>query len=849
MSVGCSLCDRKSLLIYPVRYAVASPRGAAKAPALTGNFKMDGRAPQSVATAKYTLRALRAGYLYTYDERRRRLRAYMVLPDGLMWSFVPGQHPPPESSVRNTATGCARRGDMAFLSLGRCVDVEHTPGVDEATNLWIGWSNVAWTKTLVEKALGAEGAKWRALHMQCIDVKAMIGGGAAHTGEFQSSRAHIAPFAMDSQALKDAFDFGNTPTEEERRLRDLADRIGGAMAQTPFKKGFVVAVNDPVGITNDLAELTTLIPAAGFDMDMQRGHIIHGLLKQAEINVRNSAADGVVMDDEEEALSKDDIVNGGDPVLAGKKLWRMFRTSGGPTAYAKQQAEDAKKYGTSQEARQKAASDHAWFAATHDDDGKPTLNMDRFNQFPAKYDAAVKAYQPKLEQLTAAHASWLSCKLLADWLTGVNDPENLSSGFAYSESVAQCISKAVATPDCMKRLNAWLDDGNATDTGALYVRALLFNQDDFARAIGRKVKPSDIQLEQLLNLYKNAVKRQDAKEAATLLDRLSITTANILVDALTSTGRSTARFLAAVRLTFQSGHALKVQAISAQDLRDFIVGQVKEEDVKLTTNRTQTRKDAHAAGKKVMKAVSHDSTIYATTVDVEKIAQDGMITADSVKVVHIPLVQTTKKWLGSSVPKEFHLGVATAIIQMAALKFTFDDFRNSDQTSVAEAGTKFLAAGLSLGGTITEALCETVQKSATHPLSAYILKQWPNMAESAEKWAAKGRILGAAGGIVAAFYDLVFNMPAAFKNKDYYLAGLYFASGGIGAYIAIASALLPEVPLFWPAVIAALAIGIFIAIRNSNALHNWIAGCYFGVSESYSDLRGELYAYDKAVGA
>gem|GEM_PF-6976892 len=68
---GCPLCDRQSLLIYPVRYAIACPRGASKAPALTGHFRIDERAPQSVSTAKYTLRALRAGYLYTYDEKRK----------------------------------------------------------------------------------------------------------------------------------------------------------------------------------------------------------------------------------------------------------------------------------------------------------------------------------------------------------------------------------------------------------------------------------------------------------------------------------------------------------------------------------------------------------------------------------------------------------------------------------------------------------------------------------------------------------------------------------------------------------------------------------------------------------
>ncbi|EIJ46156.1 transmembrane protein [Herbaspirillum sp. GW103] len=44
----CSYCDKKGLLIYPVRYAVASPYGAQAVPAISGNFRIEG-APRQIS--------------------------------------------------------------------------------------------------------------------------------------------------------------------------------------------------------------------------------------------------------------------------------------------------------------------------------------------------------------------------------------------------------------------------------------------------------------------------------------------------------------------------------------------------------------------------------------------------------------------------------------------------------------------------------------------------------------------------------------------------------------------------------------------------------------------------------
>jgi hypothetical protein len=108
---ACSVCARKGILIYPVRYAIACPAGAAEAPGLSGNFRIE-NAPTCIGKAKYTLRALRAGYLYAYDEKRKRLNAYMVMPNGILWKFTI-EHMPPRPTTQ-PLNNCQNPDELTF---------------------------------------------------------------------------------------------------------------------------------------------------------------------------------------------------------------------------------------------------------------------------------------------------------------------------------------------------------------------------------------------------------------------------------------------------------------------------------------------------------------------------------------------------------------------------------------------------------------------------------------------------------------------------------------------------------------------------------------------------------------
>lgn len=869
MTPGCVLCDRQSLLLYPVRYAVACPRGAAKAPALSGNFKMDSRAPQSVASAKYTLRALRAGYLYTYDEKRRLLHAYIVLPSGIMGRFNPGMLPPPPNMVKAQANGCATEMDLPSLS--RCVDIAHTPGVDEATNLWIGWSNVAWTKALVQKVL--DDAKWRKQHMQCINIPSLLAAGVADTGEFKASRANIAHFAMNAQALKDAFAFSNTPTAEESKLYGLADDIAHAMAQTPNKKGFVVAVNDPVGITNDLAELTVPSPANGFDADIYWKYMSAHLLEGAEAGIRGRAqAETQLTDGVSKTIADANVANteahtevAPDPIGLYNfvRSWIKAGSADQAAKIEQQKIDDVS-------ATAQAASDRAWDEASlkMGPDGKPVIGpngkpvslidteaRDRFVQH--EYPQALDAFKPKWLPLVDVHADWLKSQLLADWMAGNHDTRDLRSGYAYSESCAQAIGKAAGTDACQKVLLDWLS-GPALDERKLYARALMFNQEKLINAANTQIHGSDIQYENILNIYKDAFERvEKAGDASGLRDRLVVTTANTVVNILAKGTKGAAIAFVTMRLALHAGVRIQAANITPLEMQKWILDQGKALGLKLEGNRVQRRATAAKISKAVLKAAPPSNpAVFQYEIDTDAWVKAGTIDANDIKIIKIPGVETTRKWLSSGSSVDFNMGIATAIFQLAAAKFAWNDYAGSDHFDQGENLLKFSGSLIAIVGNLIEKVSETVAKSPKHPLSAFLANHWATSwfdHEVAETGVKLGKAAGAAVGIVLAGYDLLKNLPESYENNDNVLTVLYGVSGTLGIYLSL-SPYLSAIPLIaswlppvWIIFVASIFVGLIIAHFKPAAINSWIPRSRFGKGERYHSLDEELKAYNSAI--
>ncbi|KAB0656353.1 T6SS effector BTH_I2691 family protein [Burkholderia diffusa] len=865
MTATCPLCDRKSLLFYPVRYAVACPRGAAKAPGLSGHFKIDSRAPQSVATAKYSLRALRPGYLYTYDERRRRLRAYTVLEDGIMWSFPPGSTPPPADAENLMTQGCANAGDLSFETLGRCVDIEYTPGCDNPAgmNFWIGWSNVRWTKDLVFNKI--HDASWRKQHMQCVEVAQVLAGTADDAASFEAAYTQIAHFSMNEQAMKEAFGYSNRDPKSEitQGKRKLPPRIIDAMRATPNQKGFILAVNDPVGIANDLSELTVPSLNNGFDEKMYWKATTAQLLERAKEGIRargsemaelkyGSSAAAAQANADLYSKSPPPVGARGVPDYAGgfNMILSLFKPGS-----TKKAMDDWSRKVNDMPTTKKEAADDAWVDASTklDEHGKrvPALDLDALKRFPDEYKKALDAFHPTWQKLAQAHADWLSSKLLSDWLTGITDRQDIRSGFAYSESCSQAIGSSVGTEACMKVVNDWLSQADLANTRNLIARGLLFSQDNLMNAAGPKLHGSDIQYESFMNIYKGSfLKFEDKHGQVPLRDRLMLTVGNVIVATLAQAGESAAKRLMMIRLHLQAGVSINPKTISTNQLAKWMLKQAEELGVDLEGSKNQQRRAAGVLAHKTLNAANApDSKVIALQMDVDALQRTGRLEEGLIQEVKIPGATTLKRWMGSSAPADFNLGVATAIIQMATFAFAAKDWASSDQFSNEENKKKFWCCVAAIAGNVVETISSTVKVAAEepHPLSAYLLEHWAGAGRYAKIGVGLGRFAGSFAGALLAYGDLTKNFPEARNNQEYPLAALYLLNGSLGMYVAF-FALWGSVPAFWLVFLVGIAISIGIAMLKSSELSDWVKRCRFSTGEHYRTLEDELKAFNSAVG-
>lgn len=813
----CIYCDRTGILFYPVRYAIACPAGASGVVGLSGTFRVEG-APQDISPAKYTLRSLRTGYLYVYDEKRRRLKAYVVLPTGSLAPIDESYDP-----VLKEPDGTQACVSGMRLVTSTCFSIDHSES-DPAGRIWCGWANSFWTKRLRTRV---SDSSWRKLHMKCFDAPSMLKGDVPHACEFSAAANKIPHFVASAKVLKAAFGFSAAPTDAEGRRRLMRQRFEQLLAKSSSAgMAFTVALDDPVGMANDLSELTLPTAYAGFDETAHRGSVCMNLLESLESGVRSKVR--------HEAEAKH--VTGVQPkvemmVVRGGALPKSERR-----IFHRTEAERAKAI--------QADVDIAWEELIVD--GKPLLDTARIKEFPAKYSAAMKGFEPKAARLAGLHSAWLQSAQLADWMHAVHDDEDIRSGYAYRESLAQCIGHGVYTKPCKEVLLAWLSAESVKDYKNLHGKALLFNQEELINATSPHLKLSDFPTEGIVNLYKRAVEKMSTAESAKLVEGLVLTVANVLIDAVIKTTSLAVRNLVMAGLCVTGRVAILARHTTKRELWNWIIEEVRSDGSPLSQTRQQMRAGAFEAAKAATSLRNESSALCILEIDMKSIEKEMAITAESVQSVKFPRLDRAKKWLNSSAPREFRLGLVTAIVQLIALGFALNDLSSNNRYNELETRAKAGGLGITILMTATEAAAKTAERSATHPLSLYLLEHWKITPAALVKIGGFARVTGSLAGLIGAFFDFQKGY-VALSNNRFGAMTAYGLSSLTGA--ALAGYACVGLPLLWIGLLAAVVFAILLPYLNRAEIQTWLVRCFFGTDQDrYISSEEELKGFNEAVG-
>ena len=492
----CPFCEKQGLPILPLRYAVArtdleNVRASWKAldlPRTFGDDVTDIELPTD--SAKYTARLLRPGYLYVLDEAREHWSAYLVTQQGFLYQFdIEDITPPDADTVEFT---CFRTGEEY---IARCITI---PDAANAEDVWLGFSDTAWTPAVLEKH---RSARYRKKHMRKIKVDDGYDG-KKHTADLTRLSEVVNEFdkAGDDPADDKAVQLGytlNTETGERTALIELRGttvtcypafdfspyRFAGLKHEAPglvdwanraagTLKPMLVALDDPAGIA---AELNELVKARAVEWaeepERKRKHesaLLIGAVKQA---VEHGA-------ELQESELRKNIVG----VLGALFPAHVGAATGGQPGISGVVA-GMERAGRINESELAGIHARAWdkYEDMYDEPS-------RLRFLNEEYPRQLKAFEDTtLAPLDAGYLAWLKSKSFRRHFICNYDRDDCESGMGYVGVLYQLLLDAAGRKtvcdyldDCL-RADPVVDDPMDTTAEQILLRGLVLNQDVLAK--------------------------------------------------------------------------------------------------------------------------------------------------------------------------------------------------------------------------------------------------------------------------------------------------------------------------------------------------------------------------------
>ncbi|HGM5882184.1 MAG: hypothetical protein KH046_04365 [Stenotrophomonas maltophilia] len=478
----CPNCITSGLPLLLTRYAVARADAEVReaAPVLQAPFDgVAGEQPLPEVSARYALRLLRGGYVYSYHQARDEWKAWQLNEYGDLSAFdIRDRTPPPQNDTQPAR--CSRHGETL---LSKCIIV---PDAAQATLLWLAYSSAPWTRRVWGMH---QDPAYRQRHMRCIDVAAWRAGGQPqpHLAELGQAPALVAELhlakpsttltvsrndrgvqgipAINAVPGVHAFEYSldqwaNYSTAQVDQLIAQADIAAGHPQVSPPA---LVALDDPIGIISDLNQLA-IERILEWEAEPERRERVQSAssISLMEGAVRQGAFEEVGYRRREAALFGRGMVS----ILGGKT-----------------------------NAEQLARPLHAWnhdIFAVEDEEAvlvQADKSWRKYSRHLRQADshthwlktiyapAQERFYEDTVADLDRAMIAWWQAPAFKQHMQSNFDSKDSTSGVLYQEVVTNLLRDSASRGLIMGYLLEQLQLEDLQDPGAILLRAQMWNQD------------------------------------------------------------------------------------------------------------------------------------------------------------------------------------------------------------------------------------------------------------------------------------------------------------------------------------------------------------------------------------
>jgi hypothetical protein len=407
----CETCAKEGLPLLLARYALMP--ADAQAPRVSGHLAPPELTQVSLgASAHYGLRLLRSGYVYVYDEARKRWDEYFVTADGFLTKL-------PERirafKVRhNIATHfrCARNGAAPLAGVITIRNPKH------ATRVWIGFSDVQWTDAVLSQH---DDAAVRQRHMTCITVNGGKVEPQAHTAPIEQVGQWLPEFQLGAQAGQQRFGQW-CPHAFNSRHAGMQAFLQAVQQARPQGGAAIVALHDPVGLAMEIAALMDARKTIFTSHErVAKPRTAASVIANLETSLKEQAKLNEIIAGEELAQDEERRME-----LPMGTMAAMMEPPGNPRAAAL--------FRTHTMEGLNASAQKAWRRYTHDRTGQARFSeaaskawLETYNQELQRFDA------DQISPLASAHATWMKHPRMTWHMRCNYDAADTQSGEAYTE--------------------------------------------------------------------------------------------------------------------------------------------------------------------------------------------------------------------------------------------------------------------------------------------------------------------------------------------------------------------------------------------------------------------------------